>query len=109
MGGKLLQDGRHDASAFFLMLHFPSSKEYGHLNLVIIAQELQGVRRLCFDVVVARFGPDAYFFDLLLTGLGALFVLVRIVEAHFAVIEDAADRRAIIRRDFDKVEIGRPG
>jgi hypothetical protein len=34
---------------------------------------------------------------------------VRIVEAHFAVIENAANRRALVRRNFYKVEINRSG
>lgn len=109
MSGKLFQNGGHDPPAFLLVLHFPSSKEHSHLHFVVVAQEFQRICCLRFDVVIARFRPNPNLLDLLLTRLGALLVFVRAIEAHFAVIEDAAHRRAIVRCDFDKVEVGRPG
>ena len=45
------------SAGLFLMLHFPSSKEYGYLHLVI-AQEFQAWVVFVSMVVVARFGPD---------------------------------------------------
>ena len=91
------------------MLHLAAAKEDGDLDLVVVAQELERLIRFRLDVVIAGFGPNANFLQLLLTNLGVFLVLVRIVEAHFAVIENAANRRALVRRNFYKVEINRSG
>src|SRR5580698_4792888 len=91
------------------MLHFAAAKEDCDLDLVVMAQELERLIRFRLDVVIARFRPNANFLEFLLTNLGVFLVLVRIVEAHLAVIEDAANRRALVRRDFYKVEINRSG
>src|SRR5262249_30845892 len=39
----------------------------------------------------------------------ALLALLRILETQLAVVEDAADRRPLIRRHLDQVEVGLPG
>ena len=91
------------------MLQLAAAKKDGDLDLVVMAQEFERLIRFRLDVVVARFRPNANFLELLLTNLGVFLVFVGIVEAHLAVIEDAANRRALVRRDFDKVEINCSG
>ena len=46
---------------------------------------------------------------LLLADLAALVILLRVLEPHLAVVEDTADRRALVRSHLDEVEAGFPG
>ena len=61
---------------------------------------------LGLNIVIASLGPDTNFLELLLAYLRALLVLVRIVEPHLAMIENAANRRTLVRGDLNQVQIG---
>src|SRR5205085_1067144 len=76
---------------------------------VVVLQELPRLVDLGLDVVVACLGADPDLFHLLLADLAPLVTLLRTLETHLPVVEDAADRGAFIRRHFDQVEASFPG
>src|SRR5262249_18711495 len=107
--GQLLQDRVEDAPAFLLVLHLATAEEDVDQDLVVVLQELPRLVDLGLDVVLPRLGADADLLELLLPDLAALLALLRILETQLAVVEDAADRRPLIRRHLDQVEVGLPG
>src|SRR5262245_18366785 len=69
-------------------------------------EELAGVRDLGVDVVVARLGADANLLQPLFADLRRLVPLLQVVEAHIAIVEDLADRRALIGGHLHQVQAG---
>src|SRR5262245_6348931 len=77
--GQLLQDGVEDAPPLLLVLHLAAAKEDGDQDLVVVPQELPRLVHLGRDVVLTRLGADADLLQLLLAGLAALVVLLRVL------------------------------
>src|SRR5262249_48646742 len=91
---QLLQDQVEDPPAFLLVLHFATTEQDGDQHLVLALEELPRLAHLGIDVVLARLGADADLLHFLLAELAALVaLLLRTLETHLAVVEDAADRR----------------
>ena len=90
-----------------LVRHFAAAEAQGDLHLVAFLEEALHGLHLHVVIVIVDAGAKLDFLDLdgllLLARLGVLLLLK---EAEFAVIEDFADRRSRVRRDFDQVETG---
>ena len=90
------------------MLHLAAPEQDGDLDLVVVLEELAGLGDLGVHVVVARLGADADLLQLLLADLAGLVALLRVREAHLAVVEDLADRRPLVGGHLHQVQAGLP-
>src|SRR5262249_17635121 len=107
---QLLQDQVEDPPPFLLVLHFATAEQDGDQHLVLALQELARLAYLDVHVVFARLGADADLLHLRLANLATLVaLLLRILETHLAVVEDAADRRAVARRPPPQGAVPLPG
>src|SRR5262249_45742619 len=75
-------------------------------DLVVVFEELAGLVDLRLHVMLAGLGSDADLLELLLPGLAAL---LRRLEAHLAVVEDLAHRRALVGGPLHHGQAGLPG
>ena len=87
------------------MRHLAAAEAQGDLHLVAFLEEALHGPHLDVVIVVVDAGAKLDFLDLdgllLLARFGLLLLLV---EAEFAVVEDLADGRRRVRRDLDQIE-----
>ena len=86
------------------MLQFAAAKEHVEQHLVLVLQELPGLVDLGLDVMLAGFGANADFLQLLLVRF-VLGAFSRLLITELAEVHDLADRRPFGRRDLDKVQV----
>lgn len=101
---QLFQDRDDNAPAFFNVLEFAAAEQHINENLVLVFQEFARLVNFGFDVVVAGFGANPDFLELLLVWL-VLGFLVRLLVTKLAVVHDLADRRPFGRGDLNQVEL----
>ena len=78
-----------------------------HDHFVLVLQESTGLVHFEFDVVIARLGSNANFFDFALMDVGlVLFLLLLVFE--FAEVHDSTNGRPLIGRHFDQIQIRVP-
>jgi hypothetical protein len=87
--------------------HFAAAEAQRHLDLVAFLEEPLHGAHLHLVVVVVDHRAELDLLDLddllLFAGFGLLFLFL---ESVFAVVQDLADRRYGVGRDFDQVEAG---
>ena len=101
---QFLQDGDNDAPSLVDVLQLPPAKQHIDHDLILVLQELARLVHLGLDIVIAGFGAHADFFQFLLMR-PRLGLLVGLLVAKLAVIQDLADRGCFRRRP-DQVELG---
>ena len=94
---------RVDFAAPVDVSHLTPLEHHVHLDLVLVRQKLTGLFHLEFDIVIARFRTQSNFLDLDLVGLGVLGLFPLLFVFELAVIHDPANRRTLIRSDFDQI------
>ena len=102
-GGEVFFDPHDHGHAEFLVRHLAATELQLHLELVALVEELLGVAQLGQIIVAVDVDAEFDLFDF--AGVGFLFLLLlgQFV-AVFAEVDDAANRRVGIGRDFDKIE-----
>lgn len=101
--GKQLDDAVHHFATFIDMSVFTTTIKDRYLNLVVVLQKGNRLLDLKSDIVLARFGPHADFLELGLMRLAfgeSLFLVV----IEFTEVDNFANRRIRIGRDFNKIK-----
>ena len=92
----------HDLAAFFDVGHFTTAEQHADLHFVLVLEKFLSLPDLGADVFLTRFGPQPNFLGLGVSLTRVLFLVL--VVLVFAVIHDAANRRPLIGRYFDKIQ-----
>ena len=102
--GQVLDELFHDLEPEFLVGHFPAAEPERDLYLHFLTQEIDGAARLDAEIVRVNGRAELDFLDLVgvLVFPGFLFLL-RLFVAELAVIDQAADGRRCVGRDFNQV------
>ncbi len=93
----------HHPAAFIDVGKLATAKQHVHQDFVLRLEEFLGTLDLDLDIVIAGLGPHPDFLDvnLVLLLFGEL-LLLGVLE--FAVIDDLADRRALVGSDLNQVK-----
>ena len=102
--GDFRQELLHDLETEFGVGHFAAAEFQGDLDLHVFAEEIHGMLDFDAEIVRVNFRAELDFLDLVgvLVFPGFLFLL-RLFVAELAVIDQAADGRRCIGRDFNQV------
>ena len=91
----------------FFVNNGSSFEEYIDSYFVTVLQKSYGMFQFEIEIMFIRLRSEAYFLDDYLGGLGFdFFLLLLLFVKQLLVINQFADRRIGVRRNFDKVEFG---
>lgn len=103
--GKLLDHSFHDGVAEFLMHHLAATKRQGDFYLIALLDESARMLRLELKIMLFDLRAKANFFDVD-NGLffSAVLFLFALLIPELAVIDNPANGRLGIRRNFHQIE-----
>lgn len=96
----------HDFKTNFFVSIFPASETERHFDLHVLAEKVDGVILLRLQVVRINFDAELNFFGFVGVLVFFVFLLfLRLLVLIFAEVYQAADRRAGVFGNFDKVDL----
>ncbi len=103
-GAERFDDHLHHLLAFLDVGHLATTEQHADLDFVFVLEEFLGLTNLGTNVLFASLGAKTNFFRLGVRLPGVLFLVL--VVLVFAVIHDSANRRTLVRGNFDEIQSG---
>jgi hypothetical protein len=106
MFSQICKDLLHDPLTFLDVRQFSTLEHDRHLHFVLVLQKADRLSDFRVHIMLTGLGPQSNLFSLrLMRLLPGLFILLVL---ELAKVHDPANRRTLIGRDLDEIQLGIP-